>query len=90
MYLKQWKSNNSDLKDQNLMSADVAKVWTVKLGQTLASIANYEYGDPHKWRPIAEANGIEDPSRMVPGSILIIPALRNVKQMDDYGRQRSV
>lgn len=75
---KQWKSNKSDLEDQNLMSADVAKVWTVKRGQTLASIATYEYGDPRKWRPIAQANGIGDPSRLTPGTILIVPALRNI------------
>jgi nucleoid-associated protein YgaU len=74
---KQWKSNKSDLQDQDLMSADVAKVWTVKRGQTLASIASYEYGDPRKWRPIAEANGIDDPSRLTPGVMLIVPALRN-------------
>jgi nucleoid-associated protein YgaU len=75
---KEWKSNKSDLKEQNLMSADIAKVWTVKRGQTLTSIADYEYGDPRKWRPIAEANGINDPSRLTPGAILIIPALRNI------------
>jgi nucleoid-associated protein YgaU len=74
----QWKSNSSDLKDQDLMSADVAKVWTVKRGQTLPSIATYEYGDPRKWRPIAQANGIDDPSRLTPGTILIVPALRNI------------
>jgi nucleoid-associated protein YgaU len=75
---KQWKSNTSDLKDQDLMSADVAKAWTVKRGQTLASIATYEYGDPRKWRAIAQANGIDDPSRLTPGAILIVPALRNI------------
>jgi nucleoid-associated protein YgaU len=74
---KQWKSNKSDLEDQNLMSADVAKVWTVRRGQTLASIATYEYGDPRKWRPIAQANGIDDPSELTPGATLIVPALRN-------------
>jgi hypothetical protein len=75
---KQWKSNQKDLQDQDLMSADVAKVWTVKRGQTLASIARYEYGDPRKWRPIAEANGIDDPSSLKPGATLIVPALRNI------------
>ncbi|MGH8683741.1 MAG: CIS tube protein [Nitrosospira sp.] len=75
---RQWQSNTSDLKEQDLMSADVAKVWVVKRGQTLASIATKEYGDPRKWRPIAQANGIDDPANLHPGAILVLPALRNV------------
>lgn len=75
---KQWQSNNSDLKDQDLMSADVAKVWVVKRGQTLASIASEEYGDARKWRPIAQANGIDDPMKLHPGAVLVLPALRNI------------
>ena len=57
------------------MSADVAKVWTVKRGQTLASIATQEYGDPRMWRPIADANGIDDPMRLHPGTLLVLPAV---------------
>ncbi|SCX85765.1 LysM domain-containing protein [Nitrosospira sp. Nl5] len=75
---RQWQSNISDLKEQDLMSADVAKVWVVKRGQTLASIAAKEYGDPRKWRPIAQANGIDDPVNLHPGAILALPALRNI------------
>lgn len=72
---KQWQSNNEDLKKQKLMSNDVAKVWVVKSGETLAVIATSEYGDPRKWRPIAQANGIDDPMNLHPGSILVLPAL---------------
>jgi nucleoid-associated protein YgaU len=75
---RQWQSNTSDLKEQNLMSADVAKVWVVKHGQTLASIASREYGDPRKWRPIAQANGIDDPMSLRPGAVLVLPALHNI------------
>ena len=74
---KSWKSSLRDLQDQNLMSADVAKVWTVKRGQTLASIATHEYGDPRMWRPIADANGIDDPLVLHPGALLLLPAVRN-------------
>lgn len=73
---KQWRSNQDDLNKQNLLSADVAKIWVVKRGQTLASIAAYEYRDPRKWRPIAEANGIEDPLDLRPGATLVLPPLR--------------
>jgi nucleoid-associated protein YgaU len=75
---RQWQSNTSDLKEQNLMSADVAKVWIVKQGQSLASIAGREYGDPRKWRPIAQANGIDDPTKLRPGAILVLPALHDI------------
>ena len=73
---KQWRSNESDLKKQNLMSSDVVKMWTVRRGQTLAGIAAAEYGDPACWRRIAQANGIDDPLRLAPGTTLTLPALR--------------
>lgn len=73
---KQWRSNVSDLQKQDLLSSDVAKVWVVKQGQTLANIAAVEYGDPREWRTIAEANGMDDPLAMVPGRSLILPAKR--------------
>lgn len=71
---KQWRSNVVDLQKQNLMSSDVAKVWLVKEGQTLASIAAVEYGDAREWRIIAEANYMDDPLAMVPGRTLVLPA----------------
>jgi nucleoid-associated protein YgaU len=77
---KQWISNKGDLQNQNLMSADVAKVWTVRQGQTLAHIAAEEYGDPRAWRLIADANGIDDPLRLPAGLRLLLPAHRGGRQ----------
>lgn len=59
-----------------LCSADVEKTYTVRLGDTLPAISARQYGSPAHWRRIAEANAIDDPRRLVPGSILTIPALR--------------
>lgn len=73
---KQWVTNTTDLGNQDLMSSDVAKVWVVKRGQSLATIAAAEYGDPRAWRVIAEANGIDDPLGLVPGTRLLLPARR--------------
>jgi len=73
---KQWRSNSSDLKKQDLMSSDVAKVWLVRQGQTLAGIAAVEYGDPRAWRVIAEANDMDDPLALSPGRMLVLPAKR--------------
>jgi nucleoid-associated protein YgaU len=73
---KQWLANNHDLKKQDLMSSDVAKVWVVKRGQSLATIASAEYGDPRAWRVIADANAIDNPLGLAPGTRLLLPARR--------------
>lgn len=52
-----------------------AKRREVRPRDTLALIAYEEYGDSSKWRPIAEANGINDPRKLSPGQVLAIPAL---------------
>jgi len=57
-------------------SADLTKTRTVQRGDTLSSIATTEYGDPAKWRPIAEANRIDNPRLLEPGRVLVIPPLR--------------
>jgi hypothetical protein len=44
-------------------------------GDSLASIATEAYGDPTRWRTIAEANGIDDPMRLRRGATLTIPRL---------------
>ncbi len=47
----------------------------VRDGDSLPSIAYHAYGDPTRWRPIAEANGIDDPLRLPRGTDLTIPGL---------------
>jgi nucleoid-associated protein YgaU len=56
-------------------SADHAKTYLVRRGDTLASIAAAEYGDPARWRPIAQANRIANPRLLAPGARLTLPAL---------------
>lgn len=51
---------------------------TVGAGDRLPLIAAEVYGDPRLWRPIAEANGIDDPLRFPDpkkdiGRLLLIP-----------------
>jgi hypothetical protein len=53
--------------------ADRTKRRTVRQGDNLALIAAKEYGEPRRWRPIAEANGIDNPRMLRPGQQLIIP-----------------
>ena len=48
---------------------------TVVAGDSLASIAYREYGDPTLWRPLAAFNGIDDPIRLRLGRSLFVPAV---------------
>lgn len=52
----------------------VHAVHKVIAGDSLASIAFREYGDPAMWRPLAVANHIDDPIRLAVGATLIVPA----------------
>ncbi len=59
-----------------MQSPDHEKMHRVRPGDTLHSIAQEAYHDPSQWRPIAEANGIEDPLDLRPGAILRVPRTR--------------
>jgi nucleoid-associated protein YgaU len=56
-------------------SADHRKTRLVKSGDRIDNIAAEEYGDSAKWRAIAEANDLDDPSQLEPGYVLIVPRL---------------
>jgi nucleoid-associated protein YgaU len=43
-------------------------------GDTLASVAYAEYGDPTMWRAVSAYNGIDDPLRVPAGRSLLLPA----------------
>jgi nucleoid-associated protein YgaU len=51
---------------------------TLMAGDSLASIAYREYGDPALWRLLAGFNEIDDPLRLRIGSPLLIPALEEL------------
>ena len=51
------------------------RVHQVHPGETLDRIAAAHYGDSTRWRAIADANGIEDPLSIRPGTVLAIPRL---------------
>ena len=60
---------------RKLFSADFAKHYAVRRGDTLSNIAADKYGDPALWRPIAEENELDDPLALEPGQVLVIPAV---------------
>jgi Contractile injection system tube protein/LysM domain len=45
----------------------------VQRGDTLSAIAQQVYGDMNRWREIASANGISNPRKLQPGTVLVIP-----------------
>ncbi len=55
-------------------SSDHRKTRTVKSGDRIDNIAAEEYGNAKNWRPIAEANNLDNPRQLDPGRPLIIPA----------------
>lgn len=56
-------------------SPEVQILHRMQAGDSLASVAWQRYGDATQWRVIAEANGVADPERVPPGTVLIVPAL---------------
>ncbi len=62
---------------QNPTSGGVAghRTRVVQQRETLDLIAAEEYGESRHWRHIAEANGIDNPLRLRPGTRLAIPPL---------------
>ncbi len=64
------------LKRQNPTSGSLAgsRSHRVVAGDSLHSIATAEYGDPRHWRDLAQANGLDDPMRLPPGTRLLLPA----------------
>lgn len=64
-----------DPPPQNPTTRGIAGLRThvVRDGDSLQSIAYAMYGDPTRWRPIAEANGIDDPLALQRGRTLTVP-----------------
>ena len=69
------QSMTEQFKNIPRQSADRTKQRTVKQGDQLWQIAAEEYEDPGQWREIARANGIENPKKLEPGTVIKIPRL---------------
>lgn len=59
-----------------LQSADHTKAHVLKRRERLDQISATEYDTPAEWRRIAEANDIDNPRCVPPGTILKIPPIR--------------
>lgn len=56
-------------------SPDVEKSFSVRRGDRLDQIAEAAYHDPARWRDVARRNGISDPRRLDPGTLLLLPRI---------------
>ncbi len=87
---KEYKTLEEQLKELNLQSADHTKRRIVRRRDTLARIAFEEYGDPDKWRLIADhpdnRDRLPDLRRLTPGMELAIPAI-DVLAADSGGQR---
>jgi hypothetical protein len=71
--LREYVTVQQQLAELNLQSADHTRERTVRRGETLASVAAAEYGEPERWRALAIANPGVDPLRPAPGTRLRLP-----------------
>ena len=71
--LKEYAELKMQIKRIDAHSSDLTKLWTVKEGDSLLSIAAREYGDPREWRLIAEANDLDDVRALEAGTTLVLP-----------------
>jgi hypothetical protein len=55
-------------------AAGARKVRVVQPGDTIDWLAADELGDPNLWRVLARANDLDDPRRLRPGQVLVIPS----------------
>ena len=71
--LKECRDLRERSAETSLLSADLTKTRIVKSGDSLWSISKEHYGSPNDWRLIADANSIENPRLLTPGTHLVIP-----------------
>jgi nucleoid-associated protein YgaU len=55
-------------------SLAVRRMHRMVVGDSLASLAYAEYGDPTLWRYLASFNRIDDPLRIPQGSVVLLPS----------------
>jgi len=73
--LREYKTLDEQLAQLNLNSPDRTQVHVLQSSETLSTLAAEHYRRPGQWRLIADANNIEDPRRLTPGTFLTVPPM---------------
>ena len=74
--LKEYRPVEVQVRERPKLSPDFDKTYRVVAGDTPSGVAGKVYRKPGEWRAIMVANGIVDPRRLEPGTVLAIPKLR--------------
>jgi nucleoid-associated protein YgaU len=72
---KEYKTVEQQLSEMKQQSADRTKLREFKEGDAVWLYAANEYGDPEKWRVIADHNQLDNPRIVAPGTKLELPPL---------------
>lgn len=72
---KRYETVSKQLQEERRDSPDRTKVRRLTEAGSLWALAAKEYGDPDRWRVIAEANEISNPRTVPAGTELIVPPL---------------
>ena len=75
LQIKEAPTAKEQVEQKPRESPDHTKRRVFKQGETLALLAHEEYDDPAEWRRIADANGIDDPKDVKPGTVLTLPPI---------------
>jgi nucleoid-associated protein YgaU len=75
LVLREYRTLDEQLDQLKLKSADHTRSHTVRGGETLTAVATEEWNRPEEWRRIADANDLDDPRRLRPGTFLTIPVI---------------
>ena len=76
--MREYRTLEEQLAELNLQSADHTRTRVVVEGDTFASIARDEYGDPTAWRLLADANrDVDDPTAPPVGRRLVVPRVED-------------
>jgi hypothetical protein len=75
--LKQWRDQaQKPLQNPTSSTPEPHTLHALLPGETLDRVATQHYGDPTRWRLIADANAITDPLDLPAGTMLVVPELR--------------
>jgi nucleoid-associated protein YgaU len=72
---KEYKSLPDLIFEPRLQSADKSKRRVIVGLDSLWALAAREYGDPARWRDIADHNDLDDPRAVAPGDWVMLPPL---------------
>lgn len=72
---KEYSTPEKQQREETGDAGESERIHVVVEGDTLWDIADAQYGDPTKWRKIANENGISNPRTLQPGTELTIPSL---------------